>query len=534
MKKDSQEQLSFEDALFSLPTEDPVPTEIEPPTVYRTAKLPLRLSRRQQAQVLGLMTAQRRLYNAAIAYIRCPTGVPVLCCSLTNAEKNLKYYQETGKEVKGYQWRPDNFFSSFKAWDFLRALSKESPWDHRGLTLAKTPSPYGVSAKTASALSQEIRGLIKGHFTRSKKGEQSSVPVRCRSARDDKGWLWDVCADEIRWEKCRLKLGASTQYGGFFLTKLEARWHGKTFRAAQLSRDGAGQFWFHLSYALSLDKSPLAGSAGIDLGIKRAVTVATETGKSATISGLEIAGLKRERDRRFRGIQRARSRVHRGQIRQYLTAEQQATMQALEAKSPGAGTKYAWRMINAARQEQGLKPRSRRDFKLLKAQKKVAAVTARKLKYANHCITRKTVSWLEKQKCGTVFLGDVKSIPKGRKKGQARRLQSKRNAQWEFGAQEKMLEEKLQEIGGQKPILTPEHYTSQTCPNCGNRRKPKGRLYHCKACGWKGDRDAVGAANILTKGKQLTDAIKPRKPIPLVTSPAMPRSRGKGRKKRAD
>src|SRR5574338_680315 len=82
MKKDLQGQLSFEDALFSPPTEDPVPTETEPPTVYRTAKLPLKLSRRQQAQVLWLMTAQRRLYNAAIAYSRCPAGVPVLCWRL--------------------------------------------------------------------------------------------------------------------------------------------------------------------------------------------------------------------------------------------------------------------------------------------------------------------------------------------------------------------------------------------------------------------------------------------------------------------
>jgi hypothetical protein len=41
-----------------------------------------------------------------------------------------------------------------------------------------------------------------------------------------------------------------------------------------------------------------------------------------------------------------------------------------------------------------------------------------------------------------------------------------------------------------------EAYTSQTCPNCGERYKPKGRAYCCPACGFQSHRDAVGAANI--------------------------------------
>jgi putative transposase len=43
-----------------------------------------------------------------------------------------------------------------------------------------------------------------------------------------------------------------------------------------------------------------------------------------------------------------------------------------------------------------------------------------------------------------------------------------------------------------------EHYTSQACPFCGNRKKPSGRSYRC-GCGFEGHRDMVGAENIRRK-----------------------------------
>ena len=44
-----------------------------------------------------------------------------------------------------------------------------------------------------------------------------------------------------------------------------------------------------------------------------------------------------------------------------------------------------------------------------------------------------------------------------------------------------------------------EEYTSQTCPECGNRYKPSGRNYSCVLCGFEAHRDAVGAYNIRKK-----------------------------------
>ena len=47
--------------------------------------------------------------------------------------------------------------------------------------------------------------------------------------------------------------------------------------------------------------------------------------------------------------------------------------------------------------------------------------------------------------------------------------------------------------------LVDEHHTTQTCPHCGHRHKPKGRIYCCPACGFQAHRDVVGQINILSR-----------------------------------
>jgi putative transposase len=46
--------------------------------------------------------------------------------------------------------------------------------------------------------------------------------------------------------------------------------------------------------------------------------------------------------------------------------------------------------------------------------------------------------------------------------------------------------------------LEGEAYTSQTCPHCQQRHKPKGRHFRCPACGFQAHRDVVGQVNILS------------------------------------
>jgi putative transposase len=49
-------------------------------------------------------------------------------------------------------------------------------------------------------------------------------------------------------------------------------------------------------------------------------------------------------------------------------------------------------------------------------------------------------------------------------------------------------------------VQVSEHYSSQTCPVCGERQKCR-RTYRCKQCGYTAPRDVVGSLNILSIGK---------------------------------
>ena len=65
------------------------------------------------------------------------------------------------------------------------------------------------------------------------------------------------------------------------------------------------------------------------------------------------------------------------------------------------------------------------------------------------------------------------------------------------------LKYKAEEAGIGFKAVDPD-YTSQDCSACGHREKKKlsDRVHHCKACGYKTDRDHNAAINILTLGLQ--------------------------------
>ncbi len=47
--------------------------------------------------------------------------------------------------------------------------------------------------------------------------------------------------------------------------------------------------------------------------------------------------------------------------------------------------------------------------------------------------------------------------------------------------------------------LVDEHLSTKTCPNCGHRHKPGGRVYRCPARGFQAHRDVVGQINLLSR-----------------------------------
>jgi transposase len=79
-------------------------------------------------------------------------------------------------------------------------------------------------------------------------------------------------------------------------------------------------------------------------------------------------------------------------------------------------------------------------------------------------------------------------------------------------------------------ITVPEHYSSQTCPVCGERSKQR-RIYRCPSCGATGPRDAVGAVNILSLG--VHNAMLPGRTLPQQVTylRPWPRSRSQPRRR---
>jgi putative transposase len=66
---------------------------------------------------------------------------------------------------------------------------------------------------------------------------------------------------------------------------------------------------------------------------------------------------------------------------------------------------------------------------------------------------------------------------------------------WHHGPFKTLLKEKAELIDGLVVGLHDEAYTTKTCGNCGNRRDPGGKLYHCLLCGYTVHRDINGARN---------------------------------------
>ena len=100
----------------------------------------------------------------------------------------------------------------------------------------------------------------------------------------------------------------------------------------------------------------------------------------------------------------------------------------------------------------------------------------------------------EDNNIGTIVIGDLTGIRDNIDYG--KRANQKLH-QWAFGKLTQLISYKAKALGIKVEVIN-EAYTSQTCPKCGNRKKPTTREYKCK-CGFEYHRDGVGAINIRQK-----------------------------------
>jgi putative transposase len=140
---------------------------------------------------------------------------------------------------------------------------------------------------------------------------------------------------------------------------------------------------------------------------------------------------------------------------------------------------------------------SRRYKRLRAARTRMRARHKRIMRDMEHKISRAIVDVACERQAGTIAIGDVRDVADGVKHGKQHNQQA---SQWNHGRIRQYITYKAQ-AEGIAVKLVDEHYTTQTCPNCSKRHKPRGRMYSCGRCGFSAHRDVVGAVNILSRYK---------------------------------
>ena len=138
---------------------------------------------------------------------------------------------------------------------------------------------------------------------------------------------------------------------------------------------------------------------------------------------------------------------------------------------------------------------SRRWKKLKRAKNRQLNRLSNLIRDVRHKITSRFVSACKAKKAETIVIGDIKQIRQSINYG---KKANQKLHQWSFAKITNMITYKAKAVGIEVDTQD-EAYTSQTCPSCGHKNKPTGRVYKCSQCKWEGHRDVVGASNILTK-----------------------------------
>ncbi len=194
------------------------------------------------------------------------------------------------------------------------------------------------------------------------------------------------------------------------------------------------------------EQAPGAVHATVDLGEIHLAAVTTNTEKGMIVTGRGIRSLKRQRTKQLGQLTQKQSRCK----------------------------KY-----------------SRRWKKLHQAKNKVSKRSERRIRDLRHKATRQVIDFCVANKVGTLFIGN----PHGVRHRDCGRYHNQRMALWEYGKDIDYLTHKSKQACI-SCFTGSERGTSSQCPRCGHKKKPRGRNWVCRACGFTGHRDLVGSVNM--------------------------------------
>ena len=141
---------------------------------------------------------------------------------------------------------------------------------------------------------------------------------------------------------------------------------------------------------------------------------------------------------------------------------------------------------------------SRNYNKYRKTIRKLISKSSKKIDNDIHKTSKLYLDYVIHNNIKTVIVGDLTKFNMNLKNNKGKSGNKQKLVQWQHGKLVSKLKEKLGRYGVIVEEIS-EAYTSQTCPNCGNKHKPMSRNYVCNVCGFIMHRDLVGAYNILSK-----------------------------------
>jgi putative transposase len=219
--------------------------------------------------------------------------------------------------------------------------------------------------------------------------------------------------------------------------------------------------------AVDISSKPVRATA--DLGEIHQVAVTTTSGKGLLVSGRGMRTIKQGYNKTLGQLSRLQARCSKGSKR--------------------------WRRLQYAKErESGKSKRRVRDLR--------------------HKGTRQVVDFCRAEGVQTLYMGD----PHGVRQENKGRHHNQRMAQWEYGKDQAYLHQKCAQVGI-VCFSCSERGTSSRCPRCDWRKKPTGRNWTCRRCGFVGHRDIVGSMNMhpLAFGSRISypTSLTYRRPGPL-------------------
>jgi len=252
-------------------------------------------------------------------------------------------------------------------------------------------------------------------------------------------------------------------------------------------REENGRYWLTIQYETALARQPAGtGIVGIDRGV--AVTLATSDGRAFTTPSLPPG-----QQARMLRLQRALSRRrHMNKCRgdRWVTANGRSTLH----RGPCPGGDGCWK--------------SSRRYQRCKA----AYVRLRQREAAMRSDAAHKASRVIADSCEVaVFEGlDVSAMTrsaKGTEDQPGRRVRQKAGLNREIRAAGWYQVEAYTGYKARKLVKVPAHYSSQTCPRCGNvcaENRPSRDVFRCSECSFSGHADVVAAGNLAARHRAAT------------------------------